>query len=131
MPEITASDEVSIMANRLREILSSERDSLLAADLNNLLGLFPDVLLTAMALDRLFPSVEDSFRTGFADLAPEDWREIFSCLKNETLAIILASLPISADGRPNRKLALEAADMLGPEKGQDLYHFAVLTTRLT
>lgn len=45
---------------------------------------------------------------------------------------LLSLLPIwnKSEGRPNRRIALELADLLSAEERQQLYRFAVLVTKL-
>lgn len=45
---------------------------------------------------------------------------------------LLSLLPIwdETEGRPNRRLALELADLLSAEERQQLYRFSVLVTKL-
>lgn len=51
---------------------------------------------------------------------------------NSALAAMLLQFPFGdvETERPNRQLALEAADVLGPDYAQLLYRFAVLVTKL-
>jgi hypothetical protein len=52
-------------------------------------------------------------------------------IDGDLLAAIIENLPLTEEtGRANRKLALDTADQLSPEKAQSLYHLAVLITKL-
>ena len=62
----------------------------------------------------------------------EGFTQFVERLDNEALGQLLLQFPFTeGDERPNRKLALEVADILGPDYAQDLYRFAVLVTKLT
>ena len=59
--------------------------------------------------------------------------EIIGLTPEGMVADLLLQIPWTEGGptaRPNRNLALEATDVLGPDWGQALYHFAVLVTKL-
>jgi len=68
-------------------------------------------------------------------LASPDNGHFVECLSHEAAANILLHMQITAEpGFPesgvNKRLALEAAERLGPDWAQALYHFSVLVTKL-
>ena len=89
--------------------------------------------------DAIFRASDDAAKH-FNELAEMGgWEEGFAqCvekLSNEALGQLLLQFPLTespvdTEGRPNRQLALEVADIIGPDHAQALYRFAVLVTKL-
>lgn len=131
---ISASDEIFQIGNRLWEILQSESESasIDSADLNHLIGTFPDLILLALKKDHFLPALEADFRRSFSAFHVQDWREMFAPIKPFAMAQLLASLPLVEPDRdkPNRALALAVADVMTADEAQELYRFAVLVTKL-
>jgi len=132
--DISTSDLIFVMGNRLREILQSEAEStsIDSADLNHLIGTFPDLLLLALKKDHFLPALEDDFRRSFSDFHVQDWRELIAPIKAVSLARLITALPLAEPDREkaNRTLALATADMMTADEAQELYRFAVLVTKL-
>lgn len=129
---ISTSDEIFQIGNRLREILQDESSSIDSADLNHLIGTFPDLILLALKKDHFLPALEDDFRRSFSDFHVQDWREMFAPIKPFAMAQLITSLPLVEPDRdkPNRALALAVADAMTADEAQELYRFAVLVTKL-
>jgi len=131
---ISTSDLIFVMGNRLREILQSESESasIDSADLNHLIGTFPDLLLLALKKDHFLPALEDDFRRSFSAFHVQDWREMLAPIKPFAMSQLIASLPLVESDRdkPNRALALATADAMTADEAQELYRFAVLVTKL-
>lgn len=129
---ISTSDEIFQIGNRLREILLDETGAIDSADLNHLIGTFPDLILLALKKDHFLPALEDDFRRSFSDFHVQDWREMFAPIKPFAMAQLITSLPLIEPDRdkPNRALALAVADAMTADEAQELYRFAVLVTKL-
>lgn len=129
---ISTSDEIFQIGNRLREILLDEAGAIDSADLNHLIGTFPDLILLALKKDHFLPALEDDFRRSFSDFHVQDWREMFAPIKPFAMSQLIASLPLVEPDRdkPNRALALAVADAMTADEAQELYRFAVLVTKL-
>lgn len=86
-------------------------------ELSQLIGAFIKALSLVVDLDPEF------VRTALADNRDE-WSE-------EAIGELLLGLPITERGEKlDRHLAVEVADVLGPDNAQAWYHFIVLVTKL-
>jgi len=128
---ISASDEITVIADRLSAILANEPD-LAAADLDKLLGTFPAALRRIFARDDLGQTSRAALRDELSYLSVGDWASLTSAMTPETLANLIVALPIWDTDRdlPERELILSISDIMTAIEAQHLYKFAVRITKL-